>query len=284
MLTPETPSYSGSSSTPRAPTSSRATRSTGRTGRSTKTRGCGEPSSWTPEGTERLRSSPARTRRDELGEPRAGLMRCPRGTARNQNERDEGDHAPQEDEGRDQQERREAEQPRECGRGSDASHERDRRDVGEEESRHGSARTGGAHDREPEERTGECARGPLAPRDDLDRQATTSPENRDRTTAAAREYGRIWTPKVAVGAHAMPGPYPIALSMTTKTGCREPDGSTTKIPCRKAYASAYARAPVNQTLRNRFLRARMTWKFGKRKGIARAQPPSDAGESMRALK
>src|SRR5436190_16941453 len=175
MLTPETPSYSGSSSTPRAPTSSRATRSTGRTGRSTKTRGCGEPSSWTPEGTERLRSSPARTRRDELGEPRAGLMRCPRGSVRKQDVRDEGDHAPQEDKRRDQQERREAEQPRECGRGSDASHERDRRHRGEEQSGHGSARTGGAHDREPEERTGECARGPLAPGDDLDRQGDHEP-------------------------------------------------------------------------------------------------------------
>src|SRR5207249_11851326 len=51
MWTRETPSYSGSSSTPRAPTSSRATRSTGRIGRSTRTRTCGEPSSWTPEGT-----------------------------------------------------------------------------------------------------------------------------------------------------------------------------------------------------------------------------------------
>src|SRR5438552_15857039 len=94
MLTPETPSYSGSSSTPRAPTSSRATRWTGRTGRSTKTRGGGEPSPWTPEGTERLRSSPARPRRDELGEPRPGLMRGPGGSVGKQAVRDEGDHAP----------------------------------------------------------------------------------------------------------------------------------------------------------------------------------------------
>src|SRR2546429_8821806 len=97
MLTPETPSYSGSSSTPRAPTSSRATRSTGRTGRSTKTRGCGEPSSWTPEGTERLRSSPARTCRGESGEPRVRSVPRPGGSVRKHDVRDEGDHAPQED-------------------------------------------------------------------------------------------------------------------------------------------------------------------------------------------
>src|SRR5207302_10922197 len=65
---------------------------------------------------------------------------------------------------------------------SDPAHERDRRNVGEEESGHGSARTGGAHDREPEERTWECARGPMAPGDDLDRQGDDEPreQRKDR--------------------------------------------------------------------------------------------------------
>src|SRR5437773_9676875 len=132
MLTPGTPSCSGSSSTPRAPTSSRATRSTGQTGRSTRTRACGEPSSWTPEGTDRPRSSPTRTCREESGEPRAGHMRRPRGSDRKQDVRDEGDNAPQEDEQGNQQDSRESEKLRERRGRTDASKECNLRQIGEE--------------------------------------------------------------------------------------------------------------------------------------------------------